>query len=147
MGEGKSIWGTCAGMILLAKEIEGPTSEGWKGLDGIDVRVGRNSYGRQVSAFRVDSGRTKQANELCSDSLPRSCNHSHILFNSNSFLPIPLPFSPPSSVLPYSTRFSLSRLLLHHYKLSLESQKSSFQHHNGQRTLLEEKRKLGRTRI
>lgn len=50
-GEGKSIWGTCAGMILLAKEIEGPTSEGWKGLDGIDVRVGRNSYGRQVSSL------------------------------------------------------------------------------------------------
>ncbi|GAA5989888.1 hypothetical protein JCM5350_006601 [Sporobolomyces pararoseus] len=50
-GEGKSIWGTCAGMILLAKEIEGPTSEGWKGLDGIDVRVGRNSYGRQLQSF------------------------------------------------------------------------------------------------
>ena len=48
--QGKSIWGTCAGMILLAKEIEGPTSEGWQGLDAIDVRVGRNSYGRQVSS-------------------------------------------------------------------------------------------------
>ncbi|GAA5902230.1 putative pyridoxal 5'-phosphate synthase [Sporobolomyces salmoneus] len=50
-GEGKSIWGTCAGMILLAKEIEGPTSEGWEGLEGIDVRVGRNSYGRQLQSF------------------------------------------------------------------------------------------------
>ncbi|GAA6059687.1 hypothetical protein JCM10212_000074 [Sporobolomyces blumeae] len=49
--EGKSIWGTCAGMILLAKEIEGPVSEGWQGLDGIDVRVGRNSYGRQLQSF------------------------------------------------------------------------------------------------
>lgn len=64
MGEGKSIWGTCAGMILLAKEIEGPTSEGWKGLDGIDVRVGRNSYGRQVSVSHVHPGRTKQADEM-----------------------------------------------------------------------------------
>ncbi|GAA6006631.1 hypothetical protein JCM11491_003124 [Sporobolomyces phaffii] len=50
-GLGKSIWGTCAGMILLAKEIEGPVSEGWQGLDGIDVRVGRNSYGRQLQSF------------------------------------------------------------------------------------------------
>ncbi|GAA5830516.1 hypothetical protein JCM3766R1_002749 [Sporobolomyces carnicolor] len=49
--QGKSIWGTCAGMILLAKEIEGPTSEGWQGLDAIDVRVGRNSYGRQLQSF------------------------------------------------------------------------------------------------
>lgn len=57
MGEGKSIWGTCAGMILLAKEIEGPTSEGWEGLDGIDVRVGRNSYGRQVGhVLHLDLG-------------------------------------------------------------------------------------------
>ncbi|GAA5882972.1 hypothetical protein JCM16303_006769 [Sporobolomyces ruberrimus] len=48
---GRSIWGTCAGMILLAKEIKGPVSEGWEGLDGIDVKVGRNSYGRQLQSF------------------------------------------------------------------------------------------------
>ncbi|GAA5949599.1 hypothetical protein JCM21900_002464 [Sporobolomyces salmonicolor] len=50
-GRGKSIWGTCAGMILLAREIDGPVSEGWDGLDGMDVRVGRNSYGRQLQSF------------------------------------------------------------------------------------------------
>ncbi|GAA5943652.1 putative pyridoxal 5'-phosphate synthase [Sporobolomyces koalae] len=51
-GKRKSIWGTCAGMILLATEIKGPIiSEGWQGLDGIDVRVGRNSYGRQLQSF------------------------------------------------------------------------------------------------
>ncbi|GJN94185.1 hypothetical protein Rhopal_007259-T1 [Rhodotorula paludigena] len=44
----RSIWGTCAGMILLAKEIDGPTSEGWEGFDGMDVRVARNQFGRQV---------------------------------------------------------------------------------------------------
>ncbi|GAA5848351.1 hypothetical protein JCM5353_000451 [Sporobolomyces roseus] len=66
MGEGKSIWGTCAGMILLAKEIEGPTSEGWKGLDGIDVRVGRNSYGRQLQSF----SHPLQLEFLPSDSAP-----------------------------------------------------------------------------
>ncbi|GAA6058323.1 hypothetical protein JCM3770_003617 [Rhodotorula araucariae] len=47
----RSLWGTCAGMILLAKEIDGPTSEGWDGLDGMDVRVARNQYGRQLQSF------------------------------------------------------------------------------------------------
>ncbi|GAA5945245.1 hypothetical protein JCM3775_001894 [Rhodotorula graminis] len=51
-GQGeRSLWGTCAGMILLAREIEGPTSEGWEGLDGMDVRVVRNQYGRQLQSF------------------------------------------------------------------------------------------------
>jgi 5'-phosphate synthase pdxT subunit len=47
-GGDRALWGTCAGMILLAKQIDGPTSEGWEGLDGMDVRVARNQYGRQV---------------------------------------------------------------------------------------------------
>lgn len=47
------MWGTCAGMILLAREIEGPTSEGWEGFDGMDVRVVRNQYGRQVRTLRL----------------------------------------------------------------------------------------------
>ncbi|TNY20111.1 SNO glutamine amidotransferase family-domain-containing protein [Rhodotorula diobovata] len=51
-GQGeRSLWGTCAGMILLAREIEGPTSEGWEGFDGMDVRVVRNQYGRQLQSF------------------------------------------------------------------------------------------------
>ncbi|GAA5997554.1 pyridoxal 5'-phosphate synthase subunit PdxT [Rhodotorula paludigena] len=51
-GDGqRSIWGTCAGMILLAKEIDGPTSEGWEGFDGMDVRVARNQFGRQLQSF------------------------------------------------------------------------------------------------
>ncbi|GAA5880808.1 hypothetical protein JCM8547_008357 [Rhodosporidiobolus lusitaniae] len=50
-GGRRALWGTCAGMILLAKEIDGPTSEGWEGLDGMDVRVGRNQYGRQLQSF------------------------------------------------------------------------------------------------
>ncbi|BGP52121.1 Senecionine N-oxygenase [Rhodotorula kratochvilovae] len=49
----RSLWGTCAGMILLAKEIDGPTSEGWEGLDGMDVRVARNQYGRQSFSHPV----------------------------------------------------------------------------------------------
>ncbi|GAA5982799.1 hypothetical protein JCM10908_006794 [Rhodotorula pacifica] len=47
----RAIWGTCAGAILLAREIDGPTTAGWKGLEGIDVRVSRNRFGRQLQSF------------------------------------------------------------------------------------------------
>ncbi|KWU45244.1 SNO glutamine amidotransferase [Rhodotorula sp. JG-1b] len=47
----RAIWGTCAGAILLAREIDGPTTAGWKGLDAIDVRVSRNRFGRQLQSF------------------------------------------------------------------------------------------------
>ncbi|GAA5977244.1 hypothetical protein JCM11641_003888 [Rhodosporidiobolus odoratus] len=50
-GGNRALWGTCAGMILLAREIEGPISEGWEGLEGMDVRVARNQYGRQLQSF------------------------------------------------------------------------------------------------
>ncbi|MCJ7727388.1 MAG: pyridoxal 5'-phosphate synthase glutaminase subunit PdxT [Actinobacteria bacterium] len=43
----KPIFGTCAGLILLAKNI---TGEG-KGLGYIDIEVQRNAYGRQVDSF------------------------------------------------------------------------------------------------
>ncbi|KAJ8291556.1 Pyridoxal 5'-phosphate synthase subunit PdxT [Rhodotorula toruloides] len=49
--EGRSVWGTCAGMILLAREIDGPTSEGWERFDAMDVKVARNQYGRQLQSF------------------------------------------------------------------------------------------------
>lgn len=41
------IFGTCAGLILLAKNIEG---EG-RGLGYIDIDVQRNAYGRQIESF------------------------------------------------------------------------------------------------
>ena len=45
------IWGTCAGMILLAKEIEG--SKQWR-LGLMDMTVQRNAFGRQVDSFEAD---------------------------------------------------------------------------------------------
>jgi len=48
--EGVSIWGTCAGMILLARDVgrEQP-------LMGImNIRVKRNAFGRQVESFETD---------------------------------------------------------------------------------------------
>ena len=43
----KPLFGTCAGLILLAKNIEG---EG-PGLGYIDIEVQRNAYGRQIDSF------------------------------------------------------------------------------------------------
>jgi len=45
--ENKPIFGTCAGLILLAKNIEGED----KGLGYINIAVRRNAYGRQVESF------------------------------------------------------------------------------------------------
>jgi 5'-phosphate synthase pdxT subunit len=43
----KPIFGTCAGAILLAKEVENPSQESF-GV--IDLTVERNAYGRQVDS-------------------------------------------------------------------------------------------------
>jgi len=49
--ENKPIYGTCTGMILLAKEIEG--SEQHR-LGLMDIVVKRNAYGRQIDSFEAD---------------------------------------------------------------------------------------------
>lgn len=49
--QNKAIFGTCAGMILLAKHIEGDEPSH---LDLMDIRVQRNAFGRQVDSFQVD---------------------------------------------------------------------------------------------
>src|SRR4030088_654060 len=40
----KPTFGTCAGAILLANEVENPTQSG---LGALDIRIRRNAYGRQ----------------------------------------------------------------------------------------------------
>ena len=53
---GKPIYGTCAGLILLAKDIEEGTGErgGQSTLGILDIRVARNAYGRQVDSFEAE---------------------------------------------------------------------------------------------
>ncbi len=48
--EGFPLFGTCAGMILLAHEVEG--REG-PIIDAIDITVARNASGRQVDSFET----------------------------------------------------------------------------------------------
>ena len=48
---GKAVWGTCAGMIMLANEI---TEQDPVPLQLMDVGVQRNAFGRQVDSFEQD---------------------------------------------------------------------------------------------
>jgi pyridoxal 5'-phosphate synthase pdxT subunit len=50
-GQSKPIFGTCAGAILLAKEVSNPSQES---LGLMDIDVERNAYGRQIDS-RVTS--------------------------------------------------------------------------------------------
>jgi 5'-phosphate synthase pdxT subunit len=43
----KPTFGTCAGAILLASEVENPKQAG---LGAIDIRIRRNAYGRQIDS-------------------------------------------------------------------------------------------------
>jgi 5'-phosphate synthase pdxT subunit len=51
--EGMAVWGTCAGAILIAKNIiDGIADQ--RGLELMDITVRRNAYGRQVDSFEAD---------------------------------------------------------------------------------------------
>jgi 5'-phosphate synthase pdxT subunit len=50
-GSGFPMWGTCAGLILLAKRLD-PT--GTLALEAMDIGVRRNAFGRQVDSFEAD---------------------------------------------------------------------------------------------
>jgi pyridoxal 5'-phosphate synthase pdxT subunit len=48
--EGKAIFGTCAGMILVAKEVTNPEQ---RSLGLVDITVERNGYGRQIDSAEI----------------------------------------------------------------------------------------------
>ena len=50
---GRPLWGTCAGMILIAKRIEGGIAS-QPALRLMDIAVARNAFGRQVDSFETD---------------------------------------------------------------------------------------------
>lgn len=43
----KPVFGTCAGAILLAADVQNPPQ---KGLSALDITVSRNAYGRQIDS-------------------------------------------------------------------------------------------------
>ena len=53
IGEGLPVFGTCAGLIMLAEEISDGI-EGQETFGGLDVVVQRNAFGSQLDSFEVD---------------------------------------------------------------------------------------------
>jgi 5'-phosphate synthase pdxT subunit len=53
--DGKAVYGTCAGLILIAREIAAGTGErgGQPTLGLLDIVVARNGYGRQIESFEA----------------------------------------------------------------------------------------------
>jgi pyridoxal 5'-phosphate synthase pdxT subunit len=50
-GRGVPLFGTCAGMIMMAKIVQGNTMHN---LGVMDITVKRNAFGRQVDSFETD---------------------------------------------------------------------------------------------
>jgi 5'-phosphate synthase pdxT subunit len=50
---GMPVYGSCAGMIMLADRIEGGRAD-QETIGGLDVTVRRNAFGRQVDSFEAD---------------------------------------------------------------------------------------------
>jgi len=53
LGSGMPVFGSCAGMIMLADRLTDRAS-GQQTLGGIDISVRRNAFGRQVDSFERD---------------------------------------------------------------------------------------------
>ncbi|KAM3565903.1 hypothetical protein ARSEF4850_001136 [Beauveria asiatica] len=47
----KPTWGTCAGLILLSEQANATKKGGQALIGGLDVRVHRNHFGRQIESF------------------------------------------------------------------------------------------------
>ncbi len=55
LNDGLPAFGTCAGLILLARELENTsTNFAQQGLGVLDARVARNAYGTQVDSFETE---------------------------------------------------------------------------------------------
>ena len=55
INSGMPVLGTCAGMIMLSKNISGASQNfAQKTLGVLDIDVARNAYGRQIESFETD---------------------------------------------------------------------------------------------
>ena len=50
-GAGKPVWGTCAGLVFLVRDLVGYDHQPRLGL--LDIRVRRNAFGSQVDSFET----------------------------------------------------------------------------------------------
>jgi pyridoxal 5'-phosphate synthase pdxT subunit len=51
---GFPVWGTCAGMICLAKQVDNSQQSALEPLGTMDIVVRRNAFGRQIDSFEAD---------------------------------------------------------------------------------------------
>ena len=63
INNGMPVYGSCAGMILLADQIL-DAKDGQKSFGGLDITVRRNAFGRQVDSFESDISFDDGSNEL-----------------------------------------------------------------------------------
>jgi 5'-phosphate synthase pdxT subunit len=76
---GWPVWGTCAGMIFLARQVE--HRQPLLGL--LDMKVVRNAFGRQVDSFEIDldvPALYTQANERCIGRTQYDARPFHAIF-------------------------------------------------------------------
>ncbi len=50
---GRPVWGTCAGMIMLADQVLGQKEGGQSLIGGLDITVSRNHFGGQLNSFEA----------------------------------------------------------------------------------------------
>jgi 5'-phosphate synthase pdxT subunit len=74
-GQQKPVWGTCAGLILMATQANGQKRDGQALLGGLDIVVDRNYFGRQVDSFEIDLPVTALA-DLTSPNDPEGAFHA-----------------------------------------------------------------------
>lgn len=85
--EGMPIFGTCAGMILLAKEVKDSEQISF---NLIDIAVERNAFGRQVNSFEADlkiegiTGKPFRAVFIRAPYIKKAGNEVNILAKFNS---------------------------------------------------------------
>jgi pyridoxal 5'-phosphate synthase pdxT subunit len=53
IADGLPVWGTCAGLIMLADTVLDGI-EGQESLGGLDIEVRRNAFGSQLDSFEID---------------------------------------------------------------------------------------------
>jgi len=70
------LYGTCAGMILLAQEVIDPVQES---LGLLPIRVRRNGYGRQVDSF-VAAGQVRVPSDLADPKGPSTISAVDLIF-------------------------------------------------------------------
>ena len=63
INSGMPVYGSCAGMILLADQIL-DAKQGQKSFGGLEITVRRNAFGRQVDSFESDIAFDDGSNQL-----------------------------------------------------------------------------------